>query len=322
MNILVTGGAGFIGSRLVEALFRAGHNVTIFDNLSSGTLEKVNIELFSVQNCNDRLTFKSGDVTDFSRCMDVVKGHEVIFHLAALKSVPDSVQYPLSYNKVNIEGTVNLLEAAKKHQCVRFVLASSSAVYGNYESNTPILETLPLNPISPYAATKVSAEAYLRSYAYNYGIRCYALRFFNVYGPGQDVNDGYAGVISKFISAMVQGQSPKVFGDGKQVRDFVYIDDVVEALCLAGLHKHYVRDFEAFNIGSGRGRNLLEIIEIVNKQLMLNIKPDFLPAAPGDIKCSVGEINKAEMYLGYKPQVTFPKGLLETILYFKDKQNV
>jgi UDP-N-acetylglucosamine 4-epimerase len=317
MIIFVTGGAGFIGSRLVHALLEEGHNVTVFDNFSTDS-GHMNL----IKSLGSGLTIIEGDITDYDLCLEACHGKEVIYHLAAMKSVPESLQYPLEYNDVNIGGTVNMLEAARRSLCVRFIYASSSAVYGKYESNTPILETLPLSPISPYAVTKMAGEGYCRSYAYNYGIRTYAMRFFNVYGPGQDVSDGYAGVISKFISAMVKGQRPKILGDGKQVRDFVYITDVIEALMRAGLYKHYVRDFEAFNVGSGRARNLLEIIDIVNKQLMTHIEPEFLPAQEGDIRSSVGEINKAEMYLAYKPQVKFPNGLLETIRFFQEKSNV
>ena len=310
MNILVTGGSGFIGSRLVDLLFRQGHNVTVLDYHMSPYLLQM---ITSAQNFNNRLNYMPGSITDAPKCREACEGQNVVYHLAALKSVPESIEIPLQYNNVNINGTVNMLEAAKNAKVNRFVFASSSAIYGNQETHLPIMETLKPRPSSPYAVTKLAGESYCRAYSYTHGLRTVALRFFNVYGPGQAPNDPYAGVISKFIDSILKGERPKIFGDGKQTRDFVYVDDVVLALAHTINPAFRLNNFEEFNIGSGRGNSLLQTLDIIKKQLGSNIEPEFLPPQEGDIRTSVAEIHKAEMYLGYGPEIKFTDGLFNTI---------
>lgn len=308
---LVTGGAGFIGSNLVEALLARGHKVRCLDNFSTGKRENVSPFLD-----NPLFTLIEGDICDLATCQAACEGVDYVLHQAAWGSVPRSIEMPLYYEEVNIRGTLNMLEAARQNKVKRFVYASSSSVYGD-EPTLPKTEGREGRLLSPYALTKHANEQYARLYSELYGLPTIGLRYFNVFGKRQDPAGAYAAVIPKFVSLLLQNQAPTINGDGAQSRDFTYIDNVVEAnfkACLAPQEAFG----QAFNIAYG-GREKLEDIyfQIAHLLKKEHIKPIYGPDRKGDIKHSNADISKAKRLLGYSPEWDFKSGLLAAITYYK-----
>jgi nucleoside-diphosphate-sugar epimerase len=303
MNILVTGGAGFIGSHLAERLLDEGHHVRVLDNFSSGRRE--NILGFA-----DELEIVEGDVQSYERAHTAVRGCEVVVHQAALPSVPRSIQDPLTSNASNVIGTLNVLLAARDSGVRRVVYASSSSVYGPGET-LPKSEDLPPEPISPYAVAKLAGEGYCRSFWEVYGLETVALRYFNVFGPRQDPLSQYASVIPKFIAAFLSNERPIVYGNGEQTRDFTHISNVVEGTLLA-------LDVEraaggVFNIACGERISLNRLVEELHKITGIDLEPQYLPARPGEVGDSQANLGRAERELGYRATVTFEQGLRMTV---------
>ncbi|MBI4146559.1 SDR family oxidoreductase [Candidatus Woesearchaeota archaeon] len=300
MKILVTGGAGFIGSHLVEALVEQGHQVTVLDNLRSGKQEN----LAAVKN---KITFLNEDIN----CQELEKamhGKDAVFHLAAIASVPYSVEHPKETHEVNATGTLNVLLAAKKAGVKKFIYTSTAAVYGD-DPQLPKTETSPLKPQTPYALTKLAGENYVRLFNTLYGMQTIALRFFNVYGPRQDPASPYSGVITKFLNTLNQDKQPNIYGDGVQTRDFVYVKDVVQAL-VAALAKETTG---VFNIGTGIQASINELLAHLNELLGKKTPALYTAGQAGDIRHSVADITAAQKILAYKPKYTLHEGLEETV---------
>ncbi|MBI9065663.1 MAG: SDR family oxidoreductase [Salinivirgaceae bacterium] len=308
---LVTGAAGFIGSNLVEVLLDMGYKVKALDNLSTG--KKENIELF-IDNSN--FSFLQGDIVDLSTCIEACKGVHFVLHQAAWGSVPRSIEMPLFYEEVNIRGQLNMLEAARQCGVQKFVYASSSSVYGD-EPNLPKQEGVEGNLLSPYALTKKTNEEYARLYTKLYGLDTYGLRYFNVFGKRQDPDGAYAAVLPKFIKQLLNNEQPIINGDGKQSRDFTYIDNVIEANLKACFAPTEVAG-EAFNIAFGGREYLIDIYYHLCKALNTDINPIFGPDRTGDIKHSNASIEKAQEMLGYNPLWSFERGIKEVITWYKD----
>jgi nucleoside-diphosphate-sugar epimerase len=310
---MITGGAGFIGSNIAEALIRRGDFVRVLDNFSSGYKENLD---FAKKLGKTRFEVIRGDISDAKACDRACKGMDYVLHQAALKSVPKSMKDPKSYNDVNINGMLFLLQAASKHKVKRFVFASSSSVYGNTKYFPQKEAHLP-GPISPYALTKLAGEHYLRIFAEYFGVETVALRYFNVFGPKQALDDEYSAVIPKFINCILNDEPPPIFGNGKQSRDFTYIDNVVSANIIAattpGL-KH-----EVFNAAVGKEYTVLNIVEAINKILGKKVAPKFLPVRAGDIFRSNSDISKIKKMTPYRPLVTFEDGMKKTVEYFVKK---
>lgn len=299
---LVTGGAGFIGSNLCEQILNLGCKVRCLDDLSTGKLE--NVELF-LQHPN--YTFIRGDIRDFETCMEACKGADYVLNQAAWGSVPRSIAMPLLYEEINIHGTLNMMEAARQCGVKKFVYASSSSVYGDHPA-LPKVEGTEGNLLSPYALTKRVCEEYGRLYKKLYGLDTYALRYFNVFGKRQNPEGAYAAVIPKFIKMLLHDEAPTIHGDGKQSRDFTYIENVVEANLKACLAPSDAAG-EAYNIAYGGREYLIDIYDALNRALGKNIKPKFGPERAGDIKHSNADISKAKKNLGYDPDYDFESGL-------------
>ena len=309
-TFLVTGAAGFIGSNLCEALLNKGCKVKALDDLSTGKQE--NIDLFSD---NPNYTFIKGDIKDLEVCLKVCEGVDYVLHQAAWGSVPRSLEMPLFYNKNNIEGTLNMLEAARQNGVKKFVYASSSSVYGD-EPNLPKIEGREGNLLSPYALTKRCDEEWAKLYTKFYGLDTYGMRYFNVFGRRQDPDGAYAAVIPKFLKQLMHGETPTINGDGKQSRDFTYIDNVIEANLKACLAPHEAAG-EAFNIAYGGRKFLIDIYYGLAKALGVNIEPNFGPDRKGDIKHSNADISKAKKLLGYDPDYSFEDGIQLAIDWYK-----
>ncbi len=310
---LITGGAGFIGSNIAEELTRRGDSVRVLDNFSSGYEENLH---FAKGLAKDQLEVVRGDISNAADCERACEGVDYILHQAGLKSVPKSLKDPQSYNDVNINGTLFLLQAASKYKVKRFVFASSSSVYGNTKYFPQKEEHLPA-PISPYALTKIAGEYYCRVFSECYGLETVALRYFNVFGPKQSLDDEYSAVIPKFIHCILNNDPPPIYGTGKQSRDFTYIDNVVSANIIAattpGL-KH-----EVFNAAVGKEYTVLDIVNGINKILVKNVQPKFLPVRVGDIFRSNSDIARIQGATAYKPLVSFEEGLGKTVEYFRKK---
>ncbi len=308
---LVTGAAGFIGSNLCEALLQKGCKVKALDDLSTG--KQQNVDLF----VNDpNYTFIKGDIKDPQVCMDACEGVDYVLHQAAWGSVPRSLEMPLFYNKNNIEGTLNMLEAARQKGVKKFVYASSSSVYGD-EPNLPKTEGREGNLLSPYALTKRCDEEWAKLYTRFYGLDTYGMRYFNVFGRRQDPDGAYAAVIPKFLKQLMHGETPTINGDGKQSRDFTYIDNVIEANLKACLAPHEAAG-EAFNIAYGGREYLIDIYYGLTKALGVDIEPNFGPDRKGDIKHSNADISKARKLLGYDPDYSFQDGIKFAIDWYKE----
>lgn len=309
-TFLVTGAAGFIGSNLCEALLKKGCKVKALDDLSTGKQE--NIDLFLD---NPNYTFIKGDIKDLEVCLKACEGVDYVLHQAAWGSVPRSLEMPLFYNKNNIEGTLNMLEAARQNGVKKFVYASSSSVYGD-EPNLPKTEGREGNLLSPYALTKRCDEEWAKLYTKFYRLDTYGMRYFNVFGRRQDPDGAYAAVIPKFLKQLMHGETPTINGDGKQSRDFTYIDNVIEANLKACLAPHEAAG-EAFNIAYGGREFLIDIYYGLAKALGVNIEPNFGPDRKGDIKHSNADISKAKKLLGYDPDYSFEDGIQLAIDWYK-----
>ncbi|XME01078.1 SDR family oxidoreductase [Lachnospiraceae bacterium C1.1] len=308
---LVTGGAGFIGSNLVEALLRMGYKVRCLDNLSTG--KQSNVDMFLD---NPNYSFIKGDITDLDTCMEACKGVDYVMNEAAWGSVPRSIEMPLFYEEVNIRGTLNMMEAARQNKVKKFVYASSSSVYGDHPV-LPKTEGQEGNLLSPYALTKRVDEEYGKLYYKLYGLDTYGLRYFNVFGRRQDPEGAYAAVIPKFIKQLMNGETPTINGDGKQSRDFTYIENVIEANLKACLAPHEAGG-EAFNVAYGGREYLIDIYYLLTKALGKDIEPNFGPDRPGDIKHSNADISKAKKLLNYDPEYSFERGIKEAIDWYKE----
>ena len=303
-NILITGGAGFIGSHIANELMD-NNNVTIIDNLSTGNIKNLKSEE------HENLNFIEGDICNFN-LDDLTSDKDYIFHLAAMASVPLSVERPEECNEINLNATVRLLKSAADNDVEKIVFSSSSAVYGE-NRNMPLKETEPLMPTSPYAASKASCELYLKSFYESYGLKYTALRYFNVFGPKQDKNSQYAAVIPNFISALLEGKRAEIYGDGEQTRDFVYVGDVVKANINA-----CESDYNGIvNIASGEKLTVNRLYDIVKNTLGSDLEPEYLPERPGDIKHSLADVSNMEKINLKIKSGDFESQLIETINWFK-----
>jgi len=308
---LVTGGAGFIGSHLTERLLNEGHFVRVLDNFSSGKREN----LSHLPHLN--LQIMEGDIRSKQTCYKAVQGIDYILHQAALRSVPKSFEEPREYNEVNIGGTLNMLEAARDNSVKSFVFASSSSVYGDTDT-FPEKEDAPIRPISPYALTKLTGEYYCRIFARFYGLRTFILRYFNVFGPRQSLDDTYAVVVPKFITCIMEGRNPPIYGDGRQSRDFTFVDNVVDANILAAHSED--GSGEVFNVACGRDHSVLELMETISQILEKKVGLEFRPPRLGDVRRTLADISQIKNRMGYKVRVDFREGLERTIEWFAKKQ--
>ncbi|OPX72445.1 MAG: UDP-galactose-4-epimerase [Methanoregulaceae archaeon PtaB.Bin152] len=303
MHYIVTGGAGFIGSHLCEALANGGHHVTIIDDLSSGRIEHISSLLPS-----PRVSLIQDTVQDFTSLLEYFQGADGVFHLAAMVSVPRSIAHPLASHEVTLTGTLNVLLAARDTGVKRVVHASSAAVYGNIP-DLPKREDMPVDPLSPYAVAKYAGERYCRVFSLLYGLQAVSLRFFNVYGPRQDPRSDYAAVIPRFIARIRAGEAPLIYGDGGQTRDFVYVKDVVTAMIKA-------MDSEVcgvFNIASGSETSVNQLASMLMDLCGCRMDPVHCPERPGEVRRSVADISQAQAALGYSPRFTLREGLSDTL---------
>ena len=305
---LVTGGAGFIGSNLCEAILNLGYKVRCLDDMSTGKQENVSIFLD-----NPDYTFIRGDIKDLEVCMSACEGVDYVLHQAAWGSVPRSIEMPLFYSMNNIQGTLNMLEAARQKGVKKFVYASSSSVYGDH----PSLPKVEGNLLSPYAVTKRCDEEWAKQYTKHYGLDTYGMRYFNVFGRRQDPDGAYAAVIPKFLKQLLQGEVPTINGDGRQSRDFTYIENVIEANLKACLAPSETAG-QAFNIAYGGREYLIDIFYGLTKALGVEVEPKFGPDRAGDIKHSNADISKAEKLLGYAPEWSFDRGIRAAIEWYKE----
>ncbi len=310
-TFLVTGGAGFIGSNLCEAILHMGYSVRCLDDLSTG--KQANVDLFL---SNPRYTFQKGDVKDLAVCQAACDGVDYVLHQAAWGSVPRSIELPLFYCANNIQGTLNMLEAARQAHVKTFVYASSSSVYGD-EPVLPKTEGKEGNLLSPYALTKRCDEEWAKQYTLHYGLKTVGMRYFNVFGRRQDPLGAYAAVIPKFIKQLMDGEQPTIHGDGMQSRDFTYIENVIEANLKACLASDAAAG-QAFNIAYGGREYLIDIYHTLTKALGVDIAPKFDADRKGDIKHSNADISKAKRLLGYDPDYDFARGLNEAIAWYQE----
>jgi len=300
---LITGGAGFIGSHLVEALVTRGASVRVLDNFSTGRWE-------NLAPVRDRIEIIEGDIRDPRMVESATDGVEVIAHLAAIVSVQASLEAPRETMDVNIGGTLNLLEAARRAGTRRCLFASSAAVYGDH-SNLPLPEDLPPRPLSPYAASKVAGEALCQTYQSAYGLRTVVLRFFNVYGPRQDPHSPYSGVISIFLGRMRQNLPPVVYGDGSQTRDFIFVGDVVAAMLRAGEQDGLAG--AVLNVSRGEETPVIQLVTLLNRALGTHLEPVFAPPRAGEVHRSAGDPHRARALLGWQPSVGLEEGLARLV---------
>jgi len=309
MRYLITGGAGFIGSNIATELVRRAEEVVVLDNFSTGRED-------NIAPIRGRISVINGDITDYRTVSNAVKGADYVIHHAAVASVEQSIKDPLGSSQVNINGTINLLEASKLEGVKRFVFASSAAVYGNIPS-LPKTEDSKVEALSPYAAAKLTGERFCRIYYKLFGLETVVLRYFNVFGRNQDPASEYAAVIPKFINALLLGKRPAVFGDGLQSRDFVFVDNIVSANLLAVESAEAAG--EVVNIASGQQCTLLELLATLQELLRVQAEPLFEKEKPGDIRHSVADVSKATKLLGYGVLTDFKGGLHQAIEYFRTK---
>jgi UDP-N-acetylglucosamine/UDP-N-acetyl-alpha-D-glucosaminouronate 4-epimerase len=308
---LVTGGAGFIGSHIVERLTAMGKRVRVLDNLSAGNLE-------NITGLTHRVDLVSGNLTNLSAVRRAMAGVNVVFHQAALRSAALSVENPSLVNQVNVEGTLNVLLAARDAGVHRVVYASSCLVYGNTET-VPQNEDLPLSPSSPYAVSKVAGEHYCKVFSELYGLETVTLRYFDVFGPGQDASVAHPPVIARFIDAALRGEPLEIHGDGQQTRDFTYIDNIVDANLLAAESAEAAG--EIFNIGQNRSVSLLDLIDLLRRTVRPELNWSHAKPRSGDVKHSRADISKAARILGYRPRVSFEEGFEKTVEYFRKRRD-
>ncbi len=303
MHVLVTGGAGFIGSHLVQWLVAQGHQVRVLDNLSSGRTAWLGEALAAVD-------FQQGDIRCLSEVQAAMQEIEIVIHLAALVSVVESIEQPLKAHACNATGTLHVLEAARQAGVRRVVQASSCAVYGNTEQ-LPVNEQVPPQPLSPYATTKLAAEQWGQLYNDLYGLETVALRFFNVYGPRQDPVSPYAAVVPRFVAALRAGKQPTIFGDGQQSRDFIYVGDIVQGLWMAATAPGI--GGAVFNVGSGHSWSILELAQLVGEALRVPVQPDFKPAREGEVRHSCASTSSFAERAGFRAAVSLREGLQRTV---------
>ncbi|MBZ4645635.1 MAG: UDP-glucose 4-epimerase (Galactowaldenase) (UDP-galactose 4-epimerase) (GalE-like) [Clostridia bacterium] len=308
---LVTGGAGFIGSNIVKELVRRNDRIRIIDNLSTGKLENIEDYLKNIE-------FIKEDIRDFSACQKAVRGVNYVLHQAALPSVKRSIDDILSSNSTNIDGTLNILEAAKREGVKKVVFASSSSVYGNTDT-LPKTESMAANPLSPYAVEKYTGEQYCKIFHEIYGLRTVCLRYFNVFGPGQDPASEYSAVIPKFIYSMLKKQPPVIYGDGYQSRDFTYVENVVEANLLA-CHSQKVGRGEVINIGGGNRTTLNQLVSYLSEIIGYDGSVLYEKARKGDVLHSLADITSAQSLLNYNVKVKMKEGLNRTVEWFRGKR--
>lgn len=306
---LVTGGAGFIGSNLAERLLVDGGDVRVLDNFATGSRE-------NLAGIGGDIDVVEGDIQSYERVSTAVRGCEVVYHQAALPSVPRSIQDPLTSNSVNVIGTLNVLLAARDAGVRRVVFASSSSVYGS-NRELPKREGMATAPISPYAVAKLAAENYCRSFYEVYGLETVAIRYFNVFGPRQDPLSQYSAVIPKFITAILENRRPVVFGDGEQSRDFTFIDNTVEANLLAAGAEAAVG--QVINIACGDRISLNQLLAALGEVAGTEVEADYLPARPGDVPHSLADIAKARELLGFEPGVGVTEGLAATFEHYSEQ---
>jgi UDP-N-acetylglucosamine/UDP-N-acetyl-alpha-D-glucosaminouronate 4-epimerase len=311
MRALVTGGAGFIGSHLVDALLARGDDVIVLDNLATGRLDNV----------AGAAAFVEGDVADPGAVATAVEGCEVVFHQAALGSVARSVDHPLASDESNVRGTLAVLDGARRAGARRVVLASSSSVYGGAR-RVPTPESAPLAPRSPYAVTKLAGEHYARVHGELHGLETVALRYFNVFGPRQRLDGPYAAVIPLFVDALLRGEPPMVHGDGGQSRDFTYVADAVQANLRAAAAPADACAGRAFNVGQGEPVTLLDLLGLVAAEVGVRAVAVHAAARPGDVRRSHADIGAARRDLGYAPTVPLAEGLARTVAWFRDRARI
>jgi nucleoside-diphosphate-sugar epimerase len=310
MRYLVTGGAGFIGSNTVDELVRRGHSVVVLDDLSSGKED-------NLVETRNKITLIKGSITDIETVRKAMYEAEYVLHIAARTSVPRSVKDPVETNKVNIEGTLNVLVAAKELKVKRVVFAASSSAYGETPT-LPKVETMEPQPISPYGVTKYVGELYAQTFGRCYGLENVALRYFNIFGPRQDPGSPYSGVLAKFCTAFLEDTQPVVFGDGEQTRDFTYVDNAVQANLLACEAPNV--SGKVFNVGVGGRVSLNEVLHELGKITGKTLEVKYDPPRDGDIRDSQADISQAREFLGYAPQVTFEDGLARTFEWYRETQ--
>jgi len=308
MRYLVTGGAGFIGSHTVDELVRRGHGVVVLDDLSSGKEE-------NLADVRSKITFMKGSITDLEAVQRAMHQAEYVIHLAARTSVPRSVKDPIDTNRINVEGTLNVLVAARDNRVKRAVFAASSSAYGETPT-LPKKESMQPSPISPYGVSKYAGELYAQSFGRCYGLENVCLRYFNIFGPRQDPDSPYSGVLSRFTAAFLQDEQPVVFGDGEQTRDFTYVDNAVQANLLA-CEAPGVSGF-VFNVGTGDRYSLNQTLEILRGLSAKKLPAKYEPAREGDIRDSQADITSARELLGYEPTVRFEEGLERTYEWYRE----
>jgi UDP-glucose 4-epimerase len=302
--VVVTGGAGFIGSHLVEALLGDGYRVRVVDNLSTGNRN-------NLAHLEGRYEWRTGDLADFDVCRGAAEGAEFVFHEAAIPSVPRSVREPIASHASGPTATINMLEAARQAGVRRFVFAASSSAYGNTDE-LPKHEAMFPRPLSPYAAGKLAGEHYVSVYARTMGLDGVSLRYFNVFGPRQDPSSPYSGVISLFARAMAEGRRPVIYGDGQQTRDFTYVSNVVSAN-LAAIRARGPLGGDVLNVGTGRRVSLLDLVAAINRALGTRLEPEFRPTREGDVRDSQASLDRIGRALGYRPVIDFEEGLRRTL---------
>src|SRR5436190_381613 len=306
---LITGVAGFIGSSLARAVLAQGDQVRGIDNLSTGKRD-------NIAEIENKIDFREADLADLDVLQDACRGVDYVFHEAAIPSVPKSVLDPLGSNRANVDGTVHVLIAARDAKVKRVVYAASSSAYGD----TPALpkhEGMPPNPISPYAVAKLASEYYMTSFYRCYGLETVCLRYFNIFGPRQDPDSPYSGVLAKFITQMLRGEQPTIFGDGTQSRDFTYVDNAVQANLLACKAPASEVAGRVFNIGVGQRVDLNETFRLLQKIIGYNGEVKYAPERAGDVKHSVAELTRAKRHLGYTPKIYFEEGLRRTVEWYR-----
>ena len=306
---LITGGAGFIGCNMARFLLGKGHDVVVLDNFSTGKRENVTDIL-------GRIELIEADIRDRGAIERAATSCAAIFHLAALGSVPRSVEDPLTSHDVNVNGTINVLEVARSKGPRRVVFAASSSAYGN-QVELPKHEKMVPSPISPYAASKLAGESYMQAYAASYGLETLCLRYFNVFGPFQDPQGAYAAVIPAWVSRLLRGQSPIVYGDGEQSRDFCYIGNVCQANWLAANADAKACNGQTLNIACNKSTSLNEILKLLNRLLGTKVEAIYQPLRAGDVKHSLADISAAAAVIGYKPEVFFEEGLKKSIEWYR-----
>ena len=308
MKILITGGAGFIGSNLARYLLEKGQQVTILDDFSTGKLQ-------NVEEICDQVTIIRGDIRDYDTVRMAVSQVEAVSHQAALGSVPRSVKDPRTTHDVNVNGTLNVVEAMRETGVKRIVFAASSSAYGRHQV-LPKHEGLPAAPISPYAASKVTGELYMQAYSATYGIEAVCLRYFNVFGPRQDPLGAYAAVIPRFVRALLRGERPVIYGDGEQSRDFCYVENACEANWLALQAPGEKCDGLPINIACGRRTSLNQLVAKLQELLNAKIPPEYLPARAGDVLHSLADLSRAKQTIGYEPRVQLAEGLERALPWY------